>query len=41
MVGLVVTTENEISKVEYDSPHYDVIQKAVDGWYEHVHPVGL
>ncbi len=41
MVGLVVTTENEMSTVEYDAPHYDVIQKAVGGWYEHVHPVGL
>lgn len=41
MVGLVVTAEDEMSIVEYDSPHYDVIQKAVGGWYEHVHPAGL
>lgn len=41
MVGLVVTTENEMSTVEYDSPHYDVIKKAVGGWYEHVHPADL
>ena len=41
MVGLVVTVENDMFTVEYDSPHYDVIQKAVGGWYERVHPVGL
>lgn len=41
MVGLVVTAENEMSTVEYDSPHYDVIKEAVGGWYEHVRPVGL
>ena len=41
MVGLIVTAENEMRRVEYDSPHYDVIQKAVGGWYEHVRPVGL
>ena len=41
MVGLVVTAKNEMSTVEYDSPHYAVIQKAVGGWDEHVHPVGL
>ena len=41
MVGLVVTVENEMSTVDYDAPHYDVIQKTVGGWYEHVHPVGL
>lgn len=41
MIALVVNTKNEIRRVEYDPPHYDVIQKAVGGWYEHVHPVGL
>lgn len=41
MVGLIVTAENEMRKVEYDSPHYDVIHEAVGGWYEHVRPVGL
>lgn len=41
MVGLIVTAENEMSKVEYDPPHYDVIRKAVGGWYEHVNPVDL
>lgn len=41
MVGLVVTAENEMSMVEYDAPRYDIIQKAVGGWYERVHPMGL
>ncbi len=41
MVGLVVTAKNEMYQMDYDAPHYDVIQKAVGGWYEHVHPVGL
>ncbi len=41
MVGLVVTTKNEMYQLDYDAPHYDGIQKAVGGWYELVHPVGL
>lgn len=41
MVGLIVTTENEMSTVEYDSSHCDIIRKAVGGRYEHVRPVGL
>lgn len=41
MVGLLVTTDNKMSMVEYDAPHYDVIQKAVGGWYEHVRPMWL
>ena len=41
MIGLIVTTNNKMSKVEYDPPHYDIIQKAVGGWYEHVHPIRL
>ena len=41
MVGLFVTTDNEMSTVEYDAPNYDVIQKAVGGWYEHVRPMWL
>ena len=41
MIALVVSTKNEIRRVEYDPPHYDVIRKAVGGWYEHVHPMGL
>ena len=41
MFGLVITTDNEMSKIEYDAPHYDIIKKAVGGWYERVHPVGL
>lgn len=41
MVGLVITAENEMFTVEYDSPHYDVIRKAVGGRCEHVNPVGL
>lgn len=41
MYALVVTTENEIRRIEYDPPHYDVLREAVGGWYEHVHPLGL
>ena len=41
MIALVVNTKNEIRRVEYAPPHYDVIKEAVGGWYEHVHPVGL
>lgn len=41
MFGLIVTAKNEMSLVEYDAPHYDVIKTAVDGWYEHVNPIGL
>lgn len=41
MIALVVNTKNEIHRVEYDPPHYDVIKEAVGGWYEHVHPMGL
>ena len=41
MIALIVNTQNEIHRVEYDPPHYDVIKEAVGGWYEHVHPVGL
>lgn len=41
MVGLFVTTDNEMSMVEYDAPHYDVIKEAVGGRYERVHPMGL
>lgn len=41
MIALVVSTKNEIRRVEYDPPHYDVIKEAVGGWYEHVHPMGL
>lgn len=41
MYALVISTENEIRRVEYDSPHYDVLREAVGGWYEHVHPIGL
>lgn len=41
MIALVVNTKNEIRRVEYDPPHYDIIKEAVGGWYEHVHPVGL
>lgn len=41
MVGLVVTVKNEMRIVDYDAPHYDVIQKAVGGWYEHVRPKEL
>lgn len=38
---MIVTTKNEMRRVEYQSPHYDVITKAVGGYYEHVHPKGL
>ena len=41
MIALVVSTKNEIRRVEYDPPHYDVIKEAVGGWYERVHPMGL
>ena len=41
MIALVVNTKDEIRRVEYDPPHYDVIKEAVGGWYEHVHPMGL
>lgn len=41
MYALVISAENEIRRVEYDSPHYDVLREAVGGWYEHVHPIGL
>lgn len=41
MVALVVTVNNSMHKVNYDPPHYEVIKKAVGGWYEHVRPVGL
>ena len=41
MIALVVNNKNEIRRVEYDPPHYDVIKEAVGGWYEHVHPMGL
>jgi len=41
MIALVVNTKNEIRRVKYDPPHYDVIKEAVGGWYEHVHPMDL
>ena len=41
MIALVVNTKNEIRRVKYDPPHYDVIKEAVGGWYERVHPMGL
>lgn len=41
MYALVVTAENEIRRIEYDPPHYDVLREAVGGWYEHVRPLGL
>ena len=31
MIALIVNTQNEIHRVEYDPPHYDVIKKAVGG----------
>lgn len=41
MFALAVSTKNEIRLLEYDAPHYSIIQKAVGGWYEHVCPKGL
>ena len=41
MVGLVVTADCDMYQLDYDAPNYGVIKKAVDGWYERVHPVGL
>ena len=40
-VALVVTTDNEMSLVEYKPPDYNVIKTAVGGYYEHVCPMGL
>jgi hypothetical protein len=31
MYALVVNTKNEIRRVEYDPPHYDVLREAVGG----------
>ena len=41
MTGLVITTENEMHKVAYDPPHYEVIQEAVGGNCELGCPKGL
>ena len=41
LVPRELNTKNEIRRVEYDPPHYDVIKEAVGGWYEHVHPIFL
>ena len=41
MIALVVNTKNEIRRVEYDPPHYEVIREAVGGYYELVRPRGL
>lgn len=41
MFVLSINTKNEIRKIEYDPPHYDVLRDAVGGWYEHVRPVLL
>ena len=41
MIALVVNTKNEIRRVEYDPPHYEVIREAVGGHYELVRPRGL
>lgn len=38
MKGLIVTTKHEIREVDYDAPNYDVISRAVGGYYEHVCP---
>ena len=41
MTALVINTENEMRKVAYDPPHYEVIREAVGGHYELVRPEGL
>lgn len=41
MFVLTINTQNEMRLLEYDPPHYDVLREAVEGWYEHVHPMGL
>ena len=41
MIALEVNTKNEIRRVEYDPPHYEVIREAVGGHYELVRPRGL
>lgn len=41
MYALVVSANNEIRRIEYDAPHYDILREAVGGYYEHVHPIGL
>lgn len=41
MYILKITTENEMSLVEYDPPHYKILNDAVGGWYENVHPMRL
>lgn len=41
MIALVVNTKNEIRRVKYDPPHYEVIREAVGGRYELVCPKGL
>lgn len=41
MYALVANTKNEICLIEYTPPNYDVLRKAVGGWYEHIHPIGL
>lgn len=41
MTALVVTTKNEMHRVAYEAPHYEVIQEAVGGRYELVRPQGL
>ena len=39
--GLVITPDSEIFTQEFDEPLYQTVGKAVDGYIEIVHPVGL
>lgn len=41
MIVLTISTQNEMRRLEYDPPSYDILRGAVGGWYEHVHPMGL
>lgn len=41
MIVLAISAQNEMRRLEYDPPSYDVLREAVGGWFEHVRPVGL
>lgn len=41
MLGIVVTTENEVYTKEFSRPLYESAGKVLGGWVEHVLPRGL
>lgn len=41
MIVLAISAQNEMRRLEYAPPSYDVLREAVGGWYEHVRPMGL